>query len=54
MPASSKKGRRTKEISEIVNVSENAVNVYRHHIRKKIGLSKTQNLRSFLASYGTP
>jgi len=47
-----KEGKTTKEISEIVNVSENAVNVYRHHIRKKIGLSKTQNLRSFLASYG--
>ncbi|MDQ5988394.1 MAG: hypothetical protein CSYNP_04154 [Syntrophus sp. SKADARSKE-3] len=45
-----REGKTTKEIAEIVNVSENAVNVYRHHIRKKFGLTKLQNLRSFLAS----
>lgn len=40
----------TKEIAEIINISESAVNVYRHHIRKKCGLNKKQNLNSYLAT----
>lgn len=45
-----KEGKTTKEITEIINISESAVNVYRHHIRKKLGLTKKQNLNAYLSS----
>ncbi|MBN2568246.1 MAG: PAS domain S-box protein, partial [Deltaproteobacteria bacterium] len=40
----------TKEIAELLNISDSAVNVYRYHIRKKLNLSKKQNLRAYLTS----
>jgi PAS domain S-box-containing protein len=46
-----KDGKSTKEISEILNVSLNAVELHRYHIRKKLGLkSKKANLQSHLTS----
>ncbi len=47
-----REGKTTKEISELLNVSDSAVNVYRYHIRKKLNLSKKHNLRSYLSSLG--
>jgi PAS domain S-box-containing protein len=45
-----KEGKTTEEISLFLNISISAVNVYRYHIRHKLGLSKKQNLRSYLSS----
>ncbi len=45
-----KEGRTSKEISEIMNVTDSTVNIYRYRIRKKLGLNKDDNLRMFLAS----
>jgi len=45
-----KEGKTTKEIVEVLHLSASAVNVHRYHIRKKLGLKKMQNLRSYLAS----
>ena len=45
-----KEGKATEEISAFLNISISAVNVYRYHIRHKLGLSKKQNLRSYLSS----
>lgn len=46
-----KEGKSTKEIAGIINISESAVNVYRHHLRRKLGLTKIQNLHSYLSSF---
>jgi PAS domain S-box-containing protein len=45
-----KEEKTTEEISAFLNISISAVNVYRYHIRHKLGLSKKQNLRSYLSS----
>jgi PAS domain S-box-containing protein len=45
-----KEGKTTKEIVDVLHLSASAVNVHRYHIRKKLGLKKMQNLRSYLAS----
>jgi PAS domain S-box-containing protein len=45
-----KEGKATEEISAFLKISISAVNVYRYHIRHKLGLSKKQNLRSYLLS----
>jgi PAS domain S-box-containing protein len=45
-----KEEKTTKEIADILNVSESAVNVHRYHIRKKVGLTKSQNLLLYLSS----
>lgn len=39
----------SKEICRVLNVSPRSVDIYRHRIRKKIGLSSEENLASFLA-----
>ena len=46
-----KEGRKTKDIAQLINVSEGTIKVHREHIRKKLGLhhSKT-NLVSYLMS----
>lgn len=43
-------GKTTKEIAAFLNVSDSAINVYRHHIRRKMNLTKNHNLRSYLSS----
>jgi DNA-binding CsgD family transcriptional regulator len=45
-----KEGKTTKEIASFLNVSESAVNVFRYHIRHKLGLTKKHNLGSYLSS----
>jgi PAS domain S-box-containing protein len=45
-----KEGKTTKEIADLLNVSESAVNVYRYHIRRKLSLTKKHNLRSYLST----
>lgn len=46
-------GKTTKEIAEMLDVSNNAVMVHRHHIRKKLNLlNKNINLRNYLKSIG--
>jgi len=46
-----KAGRTTKEIADILNISANAVDFHRKHIRKKFGLrNQRTNLQSFLMS----
>ena len=46
-----KEGKDTKEIAEIMNVSQSAIKLHRHHIRKKLSLiDQKVNLRSYLSS----
>jgi len=46
-----KDGRSTKEAAELLGLSENTIQVHRHHIRSKLGLKhKRINLRSYLRS----
>lgn len=45
-----KEGLSTKEIANLLNVSEAAINLHRYRIRQKLSLSKGQNLQSFLSS----
>lgn len=42
----------TKEITEILNISESAVNIHRYRIRQKLNIDKNQNLRTFLSGVG--
>jgi PAS domain S-box-containing protein len=45
-----KDGKTTKEIAEVLNISESGVNIHRYRIRQKLGLGKKSNLRSHLSS----
>jgi len=46
-----KEGKTTKEISAILNLSENTIMSHRYKIRSKLGLlKKKMNLRTFLQS----
>ena len=46
-----KEGKTSKEIAEILNVSDTTVNFHRKNLRRKLGLSNRQtNLRSYLLS----
>jgi len=45
-----KEGRTSKEIADLMNVTDSTVNIYRYRIRKKLGLNKDENLRMYLAS----
>jgi len=40
----------SKEIADILNISESAVNIHRYRIRRKLGLDKNHNLRAFLVN----
>jgi PAS domain S-box-containing protein len=45
-------GRKTKDISEILCISEKAVSFHRDHIRRKLGLRRSKtNLQTYLASF---
>jgi PAS domain S-box-containing protein len=46
-----REGRTTKEIARLLSVCRGAVDIYRHHIRKKLGITTVKtNLRSHLLS----
>lgn len=46
-----KAGKTTKEISELLNLSDRAIEFHRNNIRNKLGLkNKKMNLRSYLLS----
>jgi PAS domain S-box-containing protein len=46
-----REGRTAKEIAQLLNVCKGAVDIYRHHIRKKLGIRTAKtNLRSHLLS----
>jgi PAS domain S-box-containing protein len=45
-----KEGRTSKEIADLMNVTDSTVNIYRYRIRKKLGLNKDENLRMYLAT----
>lgn len=47
-----KEGRSSKEIADLLNVTDSTVNIYRYRIRKKLGLKKQDNLRMYLSSLG--
>jgi len=45
-----KEEKTTKEITEVLNLSESAVNIHRYRIRQKLNIDKRQNLRTFFSS----
>jgi len=45
-----KEGRITKEIAEMLNISESAINIHRYNISRKLGLTKKHNLQTYLSS----
>jgi PAS domain S-box-containing protein len=45
-----KEGRSSKEIADLLNVTDSSVNIYRYRIRKKLGLIRNENLRTYLSS----
>jgi PAS domain S-box-containing protein len=45
-----KESRTTKEIAELLNISESAINIHRFNMRRKLGLTKKHNLQSYLLS----
>jgi PAS domain-containing protein/DNA-binding CsgD family transcriptional regulator len=45
-----KEEKTTKEITEILHISESAVNIHRYRIRQKLKLTKKHNLKAYLAS----
>ena len=47
-----KRGRRTKEIAELMHLSPGTINIHRKNIRKKLEITnKKVNLQSFLSSF---
>ena len=45
-----KEGKSSKEIAELLNVTESSVNINRYRLRKKLALKKQDNLRVYLTS----
>jgi len=45
-----KEEKTTKDIAKILNISESAINIHRYRIRRKLGLSKKNNLQSYLSA----
>lgn len=43
-----KEGKNSKDISALLNITSNCVDIHRYHIRKKLGLAKRANLEAFL------
>jgi DNA-binding CsgD family transcriptional regulator len=45
-----KEGKSSKEVAELLNVTESSVNINRYRLRKKLALKKQDNLRIYLTS----
>ncbi|HPL66796.1 MAG TPA: PAS domain S-box protein [Smithellaceae bacterium] len=45
-----KEGKSSKEMAELLCVTESAINIYRYRLRKKMGLKRRDNLKSFLSA----
>ena len=45
-----REGKSSKEIAELLNVTESSININRYRIRKKLGLKKQDNLRVYFSS----
>ncbi|MDD5169963.1 MAG: helix-turn-helix transcriptional regulator, partial [Syntrophales bacterium] len=45
-----KEGKSSKEIAELLNVTESSVNINRYRLRKKLALKKQDNLKVYLTS----
>jgi DNA-binding CsgD family transcriptional regulator len=45
-----REGKSTKELAQLLNVSESVINIHRYRMRKKMNLTKKHNLQSFLSS----
>ncbi len=45
-----KEGRTTKEIVDLLSISESTVNIHRYRIRCRLGLTKKHNLQAYLSS----
>ncbi len=45
-----KEGKSSKQIADLLCITESAINIYRYRIRKKLGLGKTHNLKVYLSS----
>jgi PAS domain S-box-containing protein len=45
-----KEGKSTKDVAELLNVSKADIDFHRKHIRKKLGMNRQTNLRTYLAS----
>ncbi len=45
-----KEGKSSKEIADLLNVTEGSVNINRYRIRKKLGLKKQDNLKVYFSS----
>ncbi len=45
-----KEGKSSKDIADLLNVTPSAINIYRYRIRKKLGMSNKDNLRTYLSS----
>lgn len=43
-----KEGKSSKEMAELLSVTESAINIYRYRLRKKMGLKRRDNLKTFL------
>jgi PAS domain S-box-containing protein len=45
-----REGRSSKDIADLLNITDGSINIYRYRIRKKLGLKKQENLRTYLSS----
>jgi len=45
-----KEGKSSKEMAEVLSVTESAINIYRYRLRKKMGLKRRDNLKTFLSA----
>jgi DNA-binding NarL/FixJ family response regulator len=45
-----KEGKSSKEMAELLCVTESAINIYRYRLRKKMGLKRRDNLKTFLSA----
>lgn len=47
-----KEGKSSKEMAQMLSISESAINIYRYRLRKKLGLKRIDNLKVFLSAIG--